>query len=162
MTMSLKLRIILIVATLLVLNGEWLIEHRATLLLIGAILLAARNGWIKTNRLRAVLIVATLLFVGGSQMISAQKKVESIYPTVINTGTWAPSFNSHTPLPNNYYQDDYGDDYGDDYENDFGDYYEDDYGGFDDYCEGDCYDMDNDGRTWNDVDADGDGLYESP
>lgn len=30
-----------------------------------------------------------------------------------------------------------------------------------DRCIGDCNDMDNDGRTWNDVDRDGDGLYES-
>lgn len=29
-------------------------------------------------------------------------------------------------------------------------------------CAGDCNDMDHDGRTYNDVDADGDGLYESP
>jgi hypothetical protein len=27
-------------------------------------------------------------------------------------------------------------------------------------CYGDCTDMDNDGRTWDDVDADGDGRYE--
>lgn len=31
-----------------------------------------------------------------------------------------------------------------------------------DSCVGDCTDMDNDGRTWDDVDADGDGLYETP
>lgn len=30
-----------------------------------------------------------------------------------------------------------------------------------DSCIGDCYDMDNDGRTWNDIDRDGDGRYES-
>lgn len=29
-------------------------------------------------------------------------------------------------------------------------------------CSGDCYDMDNDGRTYNDIDGDGDGRYESP
>jgi hypothetical protein len=29
-------------------------------------------------------------------------------------------------------------------------------------CVGDCTDMDGDGRTWNDIDADGDGFYESP
>ena len=29
-------------------------------------------------------------------------------------------------------------------------------------CIGDCNDMDGDGRTWNDIDGDGDGLYESP
>ena len=34
-------------------------------------------------------------------------------------------------------------------------------GSEDDRCIGDCNDMDGDGRTWNDVDADGDGLYES-
>ncbi len=79
-----------------------------------------------------------------------------LYPTVYNK-----------PVPNYNYQDDYQDDYGD-YQDDYGDYQDDyqddygDYGGFDDYCEGDCYDMDNDGRTWNDVDADGDGLYETP
>jgi len=28
-----------------------------------------------------------------------------------------------------------------------------------DRCIGDCNDMDNDGRTWNDVDRDGDGFY---
>jgi len=28
-------------------------------------------------------------------------------------------------------------------------------------CSGDCYDMDNDGLTWDDVDSDGDGFYES-
>lgn len=28
-------------------------------------------------------------------------------------------------------------------------------------CVGDCTDMDGDGRTWNDIDADGDGFYES-
>jgi hypothetical protein len=33
--------------------------------------------------------------------------------------------------------------------------------GSEDRCIGDCNDMDNDGRTWNDVDRDGDGLYES-
>jgi hypothetical protein len=27
-------------------------------------------------------------------------------------------------------------------------------------CIGDCTDMDNDGRTWDDVDADGDGRFE--
>jgi uncharacterized protein YjbI with pentapeptide repeats len=32
----------------------------------------------------------------------------------------------------------------------------------DDYCRNDCNDMDNDGRTWDDYDADGDGLYETP
>ena len=37
-------------------------------------------------------------------------------------------------------------------------YVSDNYG----YCEGDCNDMDNDGRTWNDVDSDGDGIYETP
>jgi hypothetical protein len=31
-----------------------------------------------------------------------------------------------------------------------------------DECIGDCNDMDNDGRTWDDYDGDGDGLYESP
>lgn len=29
------------------------------------------------------------------------------------------------------------------------------------WCDGDCNDMDNDGRTWDDVDADRDGCYES-
>ena len=29
-------------------------------------------------------------------------------------------------------------------------------------CVGDCTDMDGDGRTWDDIDADGDGFYESP
>jgi hypothetical protein len=124
------------------------------LLLIVAIFLAARNGWIKTLKSKVVLVVAVLLAVGGAQMISAAKKVEPVYPTRINTGTWAPTV-YNKPVPNYNYQDDYGD-YGD-----YGDY-QDDYGGFDDYCDGDCYDMDNDGRTWNDVDADGDGLYETP
>jgi hypothetical protein len=119
-------------------------------LLIGAIFLATRNGWIKTSKSKVVLVAATLLFVGGAQMISASKKVEPVYPTRINTGTWAQTFNSRKPLPNYNYQDNYQDDY------------QDDYGGFDEYCDGDCYDMDNDGRTWNDVDADGDGLYETP
>ena len=38
---------------------------------------------------------------------------------------------------------------------------EDDY--VEDYetCIGDCNDMDNDGRTWDDIDGDGDGRYES-
>lgn len=36
-----------------------------------------------------------------------------------------------------------------------------DLGGSDEPCAGDCTDMDNDGRTNDDVDADGDGLYES-
>lgn len=42
----------------------------------------------------------------------------------------------------------------------YDDYYDDhaDRGG----CVGDCYDMDNDGRTSNDVDADRDGRYETP
>lgn len=40
-----------------------------------------------------------------------------------------------------------------------GGYYEDD--GYDS-CVGDCTDMDGDGRTWDDVDADNDGLYETP
>ena len=31
-----------------------------------------------------------------------------------------------------------------------------------DTCVADCTDMDNDGRTWDDVDADGDGVYETP
>ena len=146
MIWSPKSKILLIAATLLVLNGNWFITHRATLLLIGAIFLAARNGWIKTSKSKVVLVAATLLFVGGAQMISASKKDEPVYPTRINTGTWAQTFNSRKPLPNYNYQDDY----------------QDDYGGFDVYCDGDCYDMDNDGRTWNDVDADGDGLYETP
>ena len=46
-----------------------------------------------------------------------------------------------------------GDDYEDNYENDYGDNYE--------SCVGDCNDMDNDGRTWDDIDGDGDGRYES-
>jgi hypothetical protein len=56
----------------------------------------------------------------------------------------------------------YDDDYGDVYDDDYGDVYDDDYG--DDYesCVGDCNDMDNDGRTWDDIDGDGDGRYESP
>ena len=141
-----RTKVVLIVAAVVVLNANWLIAHRAPLLFIGAVLLAARNGWIKTPISKVVLVAATLLYVGGAQMISASKKVEPVYPTRINTGTWAQTFNSRKPLPNYEYQDDY----------------QDDYGGFDDYCEGDCYDMDNDGRTWNDVDADGDGLYESP
>jgi hypothetical protein len=36
-----------------------------------------------------------------------------------------------------------------------------DFGNSDTSCIGDCTDMDNDGLTWNDYDADGDGLYES-
>lgn len=36
------------------------------------------------------------------------------------------------------------------------------YGDYESQCVGDCNDMDNDGRTWNDVDADNDGIYESP
>ena len=39
---------------------------------------------------------------------------------------------------------------------------DDSYGDYDSQCVGDCNDMDNDGRTWNDVDADNDGIYESP
>ncbi len=39
-------------------------------------------------------------------------------------------------------------------EEDMQDYYD------DGPCIGDCNDMDNDGRTWDDYDADGDGLYE--
>jgi hypothetical protein len=45
-------------------------------------------------------------------------------------------------------------------------YWPDDSSNLDDYpagdCVGDCNDMDGDGRTWDDVDADGDGNYESP
>jgi hypothetical protein len=37
---------------------------------------------------------------------------------------------------------------------------ENDYGFDDGPCIGDCNDMDGDGRTWDDFDADGDGLYE--
>jgi hypothetical protein len=47
------------------------------------------------------------------------------------------------------------DTYGDVTEEDIQDYYD------DGPCYGDCYDMDNDGYTWDDYDADGDGLYES-
>ena len=39
---------------------------------------------------------------------------------------------------------------------------ENDYGFDDGPCYGDCNDMDNDGRTWDDYEADGDGRYESP
>ena len=140
-----KSKVVLVVAAVVVLNANWFITHRAPLLLVGAIFLAARNGWIRSTKSKAVLVVAALLAVGGAQMISAAKKVEPVYPTRINTGTWAPTV-YNKPVPNYNYQDDY----------------QDDYGGFDDYCDGDCYDMDNDGRTWNDVDADGDGLYETP
>ena len=157
-----KSKAVLVVAAIVVLNANWFITHRTSLLLVGAIFLSARNGWIKTTKSKAVLVVAALLTVGGAQMISASKEVEPVYPTRINTGTWAPTV-YNKPVPHYNYQDDYQDDYGD-YQDDYGDYQDDygDYGGFDDYCEGDCYDMDNDGRTWNDVDADGDGLYETP
>jgi len=51
---------------------------------------------------------------------------------------------------------DYVDDqFTDPYAEDFDDSYE------DNRCIGDCNDMDGDGRTWNDVDRDGDGVYES-
>ena len=49
-----------------------------------------------------------------------------------------------------FYNDEFWKSYDDGYE----DYYDD--------CYGDCNDMDNDGRTWDDYDRDGDGLYESP
>ena len=46
------------------------------------------------------------------------------------------------------------------------DYYDDDdpylYNDNNEQCVGDCMDMDNDGRTSNDVDIDNDGLYETP
>ena len=45
----------------------------------------------------------------------------------------------------------------DDYDQEFQDEYSGDY----EPCDGDCNDMDNDGYTWDDYDADGDGLYES-
>ena len=38
---------------------------------------------------------------------------------------------------------------------------ENDYGFDDEPCYGDCNDMDNDGRTWDDYDGDGDGRYET-
>ena len=76
---------------------------------------------------------------------SASNEVKPFYLLRVNTGTIASSI-PNLPTPTYNYEDDYGDYYG----------------GFDEYCDGDCYDMDNDGRTWNDVDADGDGLYETP
>jgi uncharacterized membrane protein YoaK (UPF0700 family) len=118
-----KSKVVLVVAAVVVLNANWLIAHRAPLLLIVAIFLAARNGWIKTLKSKVVLVVAVLLAVGGAQMISAAKKVEPVYPTRINTGTWAPTV-YNKPVPNYNYQDDYQDDYKDDYQ--------DEYGGFDD------------------------------
>jgi hypothetical protein len=51
-----------------------------------------------------------------------------------------------------------GGSYGEEREN-YGDDYWPDEGP--NYCDGDCNDMDNDGRTWGDVDADRDGCYES-
>lgn len=52
------------------------------------------------------------------------------------------------------------DDYPSDDDSGYDDTYIDDDGV--DSCVGDCNDMDNDGRTWDDVDADHDGLYETP
>lgn len=55
-----------------------------------------------------------------------------------------------------------------DSENDYPEEYDDnsssnndDYSDFEEPCIGDCTDMDHDGRTSNDIDADGDGRYES-
>ena len=50
--------------------------------------------------------------------------------------------------------------YGEEREN-YGDDYWPDPDDGSNYCDGDCNDMDNDGRTWDDVDRDGDGLYET-
>ena len=67
---------------------------------------------------------------------------------------------SEPPSKNGFNSNDRSEEYYDDEYEEFYDDGDEEY--YDDPCYGDCNDMDNDGRTWDDYDGDGDGLYESP
>jgi hypothetical protein len=116
-----------------------------------------------------------------SERIKNQRTVQTPSVNKPTTKTVAPDVSprDNTPSPSPYqptynqpkttvdtYVNEYdpAEDYVEDYDEDYDpadDYY---YSEPEDYyepCYGDCYDMDFDGRTWDDYDADGDGLYES-
>lgn len=142
------------------------------------------------KRMRRVLVGGVLLVLISnslsandfSERIKNQRPVQTPAVNKSSTRTVAPDVSprDNTPSPSPYQptynqpkitdngyveDDDPAED--DDYYDPADDYYdpaEDYYSEPEDYyepCYGDCYDMDSDGRTWDDYDADGDGLYES-
>ena len=112
---------------------------------------------------------ATIHRIGGlfrfGSVLERDELIPRVTESTVATSTAVPP--STLIVPNASSTSSIDPDYGSDPRDEYGDQrggfeYEDvdDYGTVDS-CEGDCSDMDNDGRTWNDVDADGDGRYES-